>query len=109
DAVVLPLPAEDVATLAPQITFFGLDTLDIRVLGTGRWTRPEVLDQVAERRTSGVVAVAPAAAGAAEGTETLTRAYGSLFRRTLRSPVPAVGFGAAWRLLSALRAGARTP
>ena len=59
DAVVLPLPVEDVETVAPQITFFGLDTLDIRVLGTGGWTRSEVLQGVDARHTNGVVAVTP--------------------------------------------------
>ena len=35
DALFLPIPAEDVEIVAPQITFFGIDTLDIRILGTG--------------------------------------------------------------------------
>ena len=110
DAVVLPLPAEDVETVAPQITFFGVDTLDIRVIGTSGWTRPEVLSTVAPRHTNGVVAVtAEVAEGFEEGAEALVRAYESIFQRTLRSPVPAVGFDAASLLLQALRTGARSP
>ena len=110
DAVVLPLPPEDVPTVAPQITFFGLDTLDIRVLGTEGWLRPEVLGAVAPRHTNGVVAVTREGVGdGSGGLATLTAAYESLFRRTLRSPVPAVGFDAASLLLVALRTGARSP
>ena len=37
------------------------------------------------------------------------RAYEALYRRTLRSPIPAVGFDAASLLLQALRTGARSP
>ncbi|MDE2773036.1 MAG: ABC transporter substrate-binding protein [Gemmatimonadota bacterium] len=110
DAVVLPLPPEDIETVAPQITFFGLDTLDIRVLGTDGWTRPEVLDVVAERHTNGVVAVVPnGSEGSTAGEAALVTAYEALFRRTLRSPVPAVGFDAAALVLNALAGGARTP
>ena len=110
DAIVLPLPPEDIETVAPQITFFGLDTLDIRVLGTDGWTRPEVLDVVAERHTNGVVAVTPnGREGSNAGEAALVSAYEALFRRTLRSPVPAVGFDAAALVLNALAGGARTP
>jgi ABC-type branched-subunit amino acid transport system substrate-binding protein len=107
DAVVLPLPPEEIETLAPQIAYFGIDTLDIRVLGTGGWTRSEVLSAVAPRHTNGVVAVTPVAAE--DGSAALVRAYESLYRRTLRSAVPAVGFDAASLVLQALRTGARSP
>ena len=43
DALVLPVPAEDIPGIAPQVTFFGLDTLGIRILGTGGWTDPRVV------------------------------------------------------------------
>jgi ABC-type branched-subunit amino acid transport system substrate-binding protein len=111
DALVLPIPAEDVATVAPQVTFFGLDTLDVRVLGTAGWTREDVLTRVSPRHTDGVVAVTadPLTDAEAAGMTALVAAYEDLYRRTLRSAVPAVGYDAAALLLEALRGGARTP
>jgi ABC-type branched-subunit amino acid transport system substrate-binding protein len=111
DALVLPIPAEDVATVAPQVTFFGLDTLNVRVLGTSGWTREDVLTRVSPRHTDGVVAVTvdPLGDAEAEGMTALVSAYEDLYRRTLRSAVPAVGYDAAALLLEALRGGARTP
>ena len=111
DALVLPIPAEDVELVAPQITFFGLDTLNIRILGTAGWTRDEVLGKVNSRHTDGVVSVTPDPLGQGEsaGAQALVKAYEGLFRRTLRSPVPAVGYDAAALLLQALKGGARTP
>jgi ABC-type branched-subunit amino acid transport system substrate-binding protein len=111
DALVLPIPAEDVATVAPQVSFIGLDTLDIRVLGTAGWTRDDVLARVSQRHTDGVVAVTadPPADGEGDGMRALVAAYEELYRRTLRSGVPAVGYDAASLLLDALRSGARTP
>ena len=111
DALVLPIPAEDVEIVAPQITFFGLDTLDIRILGTGGWTREDVLGAVSSRHTDGVVSVTPDPIGRGDspGAQALVRAYETLYRRTLRSSVPAVGYDAAALMLEALRGGARTP
>ena len=111
DAIVLPLPPEDVETVAPQITFFGLDTMDIRILGTSGWTRAEVLSSVSPRHTDGVVAVTADPLDAADeaGMRALVEAYEALYRRTLRSTVPAVGYDAAALLLEALRTGSRSP
>ena len=111
DALVLPIPAEDVEIVAPQITFFGIDTLDVRILGTGGWTRQDVLGAVSARHTDGVVAVTPDPVGPGEspGAQALVRAYEALYRRTLRSSVPAVGYDAAALMLEALRSGARSP
>jgi len=111
DALVLPIPAEDVEIVAPQITFFGIDTLDVRILGTGGWTRQDVLGAVSTRHTDGVVAITPNPVGPGEspGVQALVRTYEALYRRTLRSSVPAVGYDAAALMLEALRSGARSP
>lgn len=111
DALVLPIPTADIELVAPQITFFGLDTLNIRILGTSGWTRDEVLSKVSSRHTDGVVSVTPDALGTTESTgeQALVKAYEALYRRTLRSPVPAVGYDATALLLEALKGGARTP
>ena len=111
DALVLPIPSEDVEIVAPQITFFGIDTLNIRILGTAGWTRAEVLSAVSPRHTDGVVAVTPDPFGddGTEGIRALVQAYEELYRRTLRSSIPAIGYDAAVLLLAALGTGARSP
>ncbi len=108
--VFVPVPAEDVELLAPQITHFGLDTLGIEVMGTRGWTDAETLRRVDSRHTDGVVATAAMGAGAdAPGFQRFKEAYETHFQRTLVSAVPAIGYDAALLLLEALRRGARTP
>jgi len=109
-AVFIPIPPEDVELVAPQVTFFGLDTLAIRTLGTSGWTDAETLETVDQRHTTGVIAIAPVDAG--PGSPGYTRfkdAFEDHFRRSLVSPVPALGYDAALLLLEATRNGARTP
>jgi ABC-type branched-subunit amino acid transport system substrate-binding protein len=109
-AVFIPIPPEDVELVAPQVTFFGLDTLAIHTLGTSGWTDAETLETVDQRHTNGVIAVAPVDAG--PGSPGYTRfkdEFEDHFRRSLVSPVPALGYDAALLLLEAARNGARTP
>ena len=106
-AVFVPVPAEDVELIAPQIIHFGLDTLGIDVLGTSGWADSRALRTIDPRHTNGVVATAPIGAGS--DTPAYLRfkaAYEEHFQRTLVSPVPAAGYDAALLLLEALRAGA---
>jgi ABC-type branched-subunit amino acid transport system substrate-binding protein len=110
DVVVFPIPASDVELLAPQVTFFGLDSLGIQVLGTSGWTDPEVLARVDPRHTNGIIAAAPQPAqGVSEGARLFRQAYEQYFSNTLRSSVPAYGYDAARVLLDVIEAGARTP
>lgn len=109
-ALFLPVPAEDIEYLAPQVTFNGLDTLAIQVMGTDGWTDPQVLKSVDQRHTTGVVATAAVDAGpGSPGYARFREAYESHFQRSLVSPVPALGYDAALVLLSAVQDGARTP
>lgn len=109
-ALFLPIPAEDVELVAPQITFFGLDTLGIDVFGTSGWTDARTFEVVDTRHTDGVVATAPVNAGpGSAGYRRFREAYESLYQRTLVSPVPALGYDAALLLLEAIGTGARTP
>jgi ABC-type branched-subunit amino acid transport system substrate-binding protein len=108
-AVFIPIPPEDVELVAPQVTFFGLDTLAIRTLGTSGWTDAETLETVDQRHTNGVIAIAPVDAG--PGSPGYTRfkdAFEDHFRRSLVSPVPALGYDAALLILEAARNGAGT-
>ncbi|MGD2069603.1 MAG: ABC transporter substrate-binding protein [Gemmatimonadota bacterium] len=109
DALVLPVPASDIVALAPQVSFFGLDTLGIRVLGTGEWSSDGVLREVAPRHTNGVVVATPRPPGGElQGHRRFQQAYERHFRRSLRSTVPALGWDAASLILAALETGART-
>ena len=108
-ALFVPVPAEDVELLAPQLTFFGLDTLAIRILGTGGWTDAQTLETVDDRHTTGVVATAHVSGGpGSPGYARFKEAYEGYFRRSLVSPVPALGYDAALLLLEGAREGPRT-
>ena len=108
--LVLPLPVQDVELLAPQVTFFGLDSLEVRVMGTAAWTRPETLENVDPRHLNGVIVASPQPAERRmAGLERFVEAYEDLHQHSLRSRVPALGYDAASLLLEAVRLGARTP
>jgi ABC-type branched-subunit amino acid transport system substrate-binding protein len=109
-ALFIPIPPEDVELLAPQVTFYGLDTLAIEVLGTSGWTDAQTLQTVDTRHTTGVVATSPVGSGSGSpGFRRFEEAYETHFQRSLISPVPALGYDATLLLLEASRAGARTP
>jgi ABC-type branched-subunit amino acid transport system substrate-binding protein len=109
-ALVLPLPVRDVELMAPQVTFYGLDSLEIRVLGTAGWTDEEMLARVATRHTNGVVSASPQPPdGEPEGYRRFVDAYEAYHQRTLPSAVPALGYDAAALLLEGIRMGANTP
>lgn len=109
-ALVLPVPAGHIELVAPQITFFGLDTLGVRVLGTAGWSDPDVLREVDSRHTDGVVvATHRAPGGPTPAWRRFVTEYEQVVRRTLRSRVPALGYDAAGLLLEAVAAGARDP
>lgn len=108
--LVLPLPLRDIELLAPQVTFFGLDSLEVRVMGTVAWTRAETLGNVDPRHLNGVIAasVQPPEQEMA-GLGRFVEAYENLHQHSLRSPTPALGYDAATLFLEAIRLGARTP
>lgn len=109
DALVLPVPPSDVEALAPQMTFYGVDTLGIQLLGTASWTEAGVRDAVAERHLSGVVVASPDVENP-EGWDRFVEAYETRFRRSLVDPGGApVGYDAAALLMEAARSGARSP
>ena len=109
DVLVLPLPARDVELMAPQVTFFGLDSLEIRVLGTDGWSEEAMLSRVDTRHTNGVVTASPQPTeGQSEGYRRFVEAYEAYYQRTLPDLVPALGYDAAGLLLEAIRRGAST-
>lgn len=109
DALFLPLAARDIPLVAPQVAYYGVDTLGVRVLGTAAWADQGTLRRVDPRSTNGVIAAAPLAADSSNPAYVaFVRAYEETYRRTLRSALPAYGYDAAALILNALRAGART-
>ena len=108
DVLVIAAPPSDVELLAPQIAFFGLDTLDIQVAGTAAWTTPAVLEAVVQRHTDSVIAVSASDPLAVfDPAAAFVQAYEQHFRRTLVSPVPAVGFDLFRMALAAYGEGVR--
>jgi hypothetical protein len=108
DGLFLPLTARDIQLLAPQFTYFGLDTLGIQLLGTSGWTEDEVVLEVDSRHTDGVIAsTTRTSQGETEAFLRFRAGYETLFRKTLRDQVPAYGYDAAALLLEALRSNPR--
>jgi ABC-type branched-subunit amino acid transport system substrate-binding protein len=108
--LVLLLPPEDVELVAPQVAFYGVDDLeDLVILGGAAFSSESVLGSVPARHTDGVYSVAPhVGPGYGPLWSEFVRAYEEHFRRTLRSPVPALGFDAARLLLEGARLGGGT-
>lgn len=110
DALVLPLPPEDIEILAPQVTFYGIDTLGVQILGTEGWTSEMVRAEVISRHTDGVVATTPQPPGVELPAYRLfLERYEALHRKTLRSRIPSLGYDAAALILEAAGRGARNP
>lgn len=110
DGLFLPLEPADIQVLAPQFTFYGLDTLGIQLLGTSGWTEDAVVLDVDSRHTDGVIAATSRLRqGDMEGAARFKAGYEDLFQKTLRSDVPALGYDAAALLLTALENRPRTP
>lgn len=110
DAVVFPMEASDLGVLAPQLSFFGVDTLEVQRYGTAAWASSAVLQSVDPRHTTGViVAAAPEVAGGSLGSRAFIRLYEDFHQRSLRSDVPALGYDAARLVLAGVAGGGRTP
>ena len=103
DGLFLPLTARDIQLVAPQFTYYGLDTLGIQLLGTGGWTEDEVVLDVDSRHTDGVIAsTTRISQDETVAFQQFREKYEALFQKTLRNEVPAYGYDAAALLLQAL-------
>lgn len=110
-AVVVLAAPQELPILAAQLPFMGLDpededseALDLPILGNSTWASDQVLSEVPRSRTDGVLSVAP---HTGEGYGPLwtefVATYEQHFQRTLRDPVPALGYDAARLLIEAAR------
>lgn len=107
--LVVAAPPSDIELLAPQIAFFGLDTIGVQVAGTAGWTGPAVMEGVARRHTDRVISVSSLSPNAVEDLPAdFVAAYERRFRRSLHSMVPATGFDLFRMALAAYGAGRRT-
>ena len=103
------MPKQDVELVAPQVTFFGLDSLGIRVFGTAAWSQDEVLEVVDTRHTDGVVTASPYPVDEVFPAHLkFVEVYEDLFQRSLPSLSPSLGFDAASLLFKGIEMGART-
>jgi hypothetical protein len=110
--LVLILSQEDVETLAPQLSFYGVDVVEgLTIFGNEAWVSQSVLQIVPTRHTDGVLSVTTWAVDGeyGPGWNEFVQAYETHFRRTLRTPVSALGYDAARLLLQAARTGGGTP
>ena len=108
DGLFLPLAPRDIQLLAPQFTYYGLDTLGIQLLGTTGWTEDQVVLEVDSRHTDGVIAsTTRMSQDETEAFRKFRGEYENLFQKTLRNQVPAYGYDAAALFLEALRSNPR--
>lgn len=109
--LVLILPPDDVELVAPQVAYFGVDDLEITILGNESWSSEGVLMSVNPRHTEGVLTVSSRSGPDTFGPrwDTFVESYESHFQRTLRSPLPALGYDSALLLIYAARQGDGSP
>ena len=109
EVLVILAPPVDLLLLAPQISFFELDDMNIQVAGTAGWSDPHVLGEVDRRHTDQVVTVSSAPPGSSpEGEAEFRAAYEEHLQKALRSEVPAAGFDLLRIALAAWADGSRT-
>lgn len=109
EVLVFAAPPRDVQLLAPQFSFYGLDTLGIQVAGTAPWTTPAVLESVSGLHTDSVISVSARDPEAVfDPADVFVAAYERHFRKTLISPVPAVGYDLFRMAIVAYGDGVRT-
>jgi hypothetical protein len=110
-ALFVPAPQRDVPQIAPQVSFYGLDSAGVQVFGDDAWASSAVRRVVPARDLEGVIATShfqPDEAFALADSA-FTRAYEQRYRKTLENSLPAYGYDAARLLLEALPNRQLTP
>ncbi len=103
-ALFVAAPQRDVPQIAPQVSFYGLDSAGVQVFGGDSWTVAPVRRLVPDRDLEGVVAISHLPPGQADGLATpgFVHLYEGEYRHTLSNQLPALGYDAAHLLLQAL-------
>ena len=110
-ALFVAAPGQDVPQIAPQVSFYGLDSAGVQVLGGEAWAAASVRRVVPARDLEGVISASPFPADrqADVADPTFVDLYESTYRRSLGNPLPALGYDAAHLLLQALPSRRLTP
>ena len=105
--LVMFLHPDEVEIVAPQVAYFGVDELEIRILGNESFASPAVLQEINPRHTDGVLTVTSRepSGDPGPGWRDFVEAYEAHFQRTLRDATPALGYDAARLLLHAWAEG----
>jgi len=105
--LVLLLPPGEIELVVPQVAYYGVDDMEIAILGSEAFASPSVLQEVNPRHTEGVLTVTAREPSGemGPGWAGFVREYEEHFQRTLRDPTPALGYDAARLLMYAVREG----
>lgn len=105
-AIYVPTSERDVRQLAPQLRYYGLDTLVTRVLGNETWTTQGSRRVLIEAGLNGVIATTPLLQSSPEvAWQDFVQRYEQRYRRTLDNPYPALGYDALRLILRAIPGG----
>ncbi len=110
DALAVFAGPGELPILGAQLLYLGDEAeLEIPILGSSTWASDQTLQNLPRSQTNGVLSVAPhAGAGYGPRWAAFVDAYEGHFRRTLREPIPALGYDAVLLLVEGARLGGGT-
>ena len=105
-ALFVAASPQDVPKIAPQVSFYGLDSAGVQVFGDEAWTTADVRRVVPARDLEGVIAASHFPPERANrntlAAPSFVRLYEDRYRRSLDNRLPALGYDAANLVLQAL-------
>jgi len=103
-ALFVAAPARDVRQIAPQLSFYGLDSAGVQVFGDEGWASAPVRRVVPARDLENVIASSRFPPDRADATADpdFVREYEARYRRSLDNELPALGYDAANLIMQAL-------
>lgn len=110
-ALFVAAPARDVRQIAPQLSFYGLDSAGVQVFGDEAWASAAVRREVPARDLENVIAASrfPPARSNAAADPDFVREYEAMYRRSLENELPALAYDAANLIVQALPNRLLTP
>lgn len=100
-AIFLAADERDIRQVVPQVGYYGLEATQL--LATGGWATPDGLERIGRNTLDGVLVTLPfLPQDSGGGWQQFERAYEEQFRRSLPSPIPALGYDAARLALAGL-------
>ncbi|MFW6080195.1 MAG: ABC transporter substrate-binding protein [Gemmatimonadota bacterium] len=102
-AIYIPASARDVRQIAPQLAYYGLDTLGIQIVGDRAWADSVVRREIEARYLEAVIASTPLPENdRAVGWADFVAGFEGRYQRSLDNRFPALGHDAAVLLFAAL-------